>query len=133
MVAINSKACLRASSSVFERTSSIKIAAGSPSIKKRFFCCSRLLRVQSRITLSIISQAYSLCCIPGTTASKQAVILSKCAATITPLLGGSSSNCNVISVVNARVPSLPESNLHILNGCSLSLLKTELSSKASKA
>ena len=50
----------------------------------------------------------------GFTAFKQSSIELKCIATITRYFGGKVSNCNVISVVKANVPSLPANNFATL-------------------
>ena len=92
-------------------TSNIKIASGSPLIKKRFLACSRLFLVQSKITLSINSQAYNSWFIAKTVALRLSLILLKCEATIILSLGCTASNCKVIAVEKTNVPSLPDKSL----------------------
>ena len=66
--------------------------------------------MQSKIVLSINSQLYKLCFIAVTVANKLSLILVKCEHTIILSVGGRLSNCNVMEVENARVPSLPDKN-----------------------
>ena len=95
------------SSSELVQISSINIALGSPSTKNLFFNCSLLFLVQSKMVLSINSHVYKLCFIAIKTASILSLMLLKCAATIQFFEGGNTSNFKVISVVKAKVPSLP--------------------------
>ena len=112
--AIKVSAKISAFSSVFAETSNIKTASGSPCKKNLFFAASLLLFVQSKMVLSINSQLYKLCFMEVTVANKLSLILVKCEQTMMLSFGGKTSNCTVIEVEKAKVPSLPERNFATL-------------------